>query len=408
MSRPGTVLVLYHRPSQWWFKDAPTVREHIHAFRRHSRFGVWEVNTDLGFHAGLDRVEPGAIVLHYSLFGSGRYKLDEPTLRWLRARRDALKIAFFQDEHHFCRKRFAFVNELAIDLVYTHVSPRHIPAVWGRYAPTTRAVFNLPGYVHDGLLAAARRFALPVGDRSIDVGYRGRGLPPHMGAGSQEKRVIGERFRALAADTPLRIDIATDEGSRIYGDDWYRFLGRCRATLGVEAGVSYMDLEDECQAEYERLRAAGRDPTLEELQSGALGRWDGRIPYRTIGPRHFEAAAFRVCQVLFEGEYSGAMAAGTHYVPLARDFSNFGDVVDTLRDPDAVRAITDRAHADLIASGRYGYARFVHSFDDELAAHGLRQELDADERRAMDGALRRGRVRRRVGREVRRLRYLRT
>jgi hypothetical protein len=382
------------------------VREHIHAFSRYSRFAVSEINTDYGFPPGLEDVEPGAVLLHYSLFGSGNYKLDERYMAWLRARSNTVKIAFFQDEFYFCRQRFGFVNEAAIDVVFTHVSPQHIPEVWGRYTPSARAVFNLPGYVDDGMLAAARRFARPDAEREIDVGYRGRALPAHMGAGSQEKRVIGERFKELAAGSGLRLDIETSEEHRIYGDDWYRFLGRSRATLGVESGVSFMDLEDECHAEYVRLREEGREPTLEELQAGVLGRWDGNIPYRTLGPRHFEAAAFGVCQVLFVGEYNGIMQPGVHYVALAKDFSNFADVVAALQDRELCRRITERAREDLITSGRYSYASFVGEVDRELRAAGLRPQATSAERDAMSAAVRKGRMALKVRRRSERPRAL--
>jgi hypothetical protein len=394
---------MYHRPTFFWFKDAATVREHIHAPKRHSRFPVWEVNTDFGFPDGLEDVKFGAILLHYSLFGSGVYLLDERFRDYLR-RSGALKVAFFQDEFYFCQKRFAFVNEFGIDRVYTHVDPRNIPDVWGRYAPGTRAIFNLPGYVDDGLVAAAAKFARPDAERDLDVGYRGRPLPLHMGAGSQEKRVIGERFRDLAAPTDLDVDIETSEESRIYGDDWYRFLGRCRATLGVESGVSFIDLEDECHAEYvERKRELGREPTLEELQSGALGRWDGRIPYRTMGPRHFEAAAFRILQVLYDGDYNGVMKPMVHYVPLYKDFSNFDEVVRTIRDPEVRRRITDRAHEDLIASGAYTYERFVAGVDAELLDAGLDPVVPDEQRDAVTRSVRQHAARRRIMAELHRL-----
>lgn len=373
----------------------------MHSFRRHSRFPVWEVNTDYGFPSGLHSVEPGAIILHYTLFGSGDYKLDERYLAWLQSRSSAFIVAFFQDEYHFCRQRFAFVNDLAVDLVFTHVSPEYIPDVWGRYATGTRALFNLPGYVDDGLIAAAERFALPDDRRDLDVGYRGRPLPPFMGAGSQEKRVIGERFKQLAAATDLRVDIETAESARVYGDDWYRFLRRCRATLGVESGVSFMDLEDECYADYLRAREAGSEPTLEDLRAGALGRWDGNIPYRTLGPRHFEAAAFRICQVLFEGEYSGAMLPMVHYLPLAKDFSNFDFVVAALGDRELCRRLTQRAYEDLIGSGRYSYASLVERVDRELLDAGLRPATSRDEYRRVQRAVRKGAIRLRVRRRSR-------
>lgn len=213
--------------------------------------------------------------------------------------------------------------------------------------------------------------------------------------------MIGERFRELAAASGMRLDIETAEESRIYGTDWYRFLGRCHATLGVESGVSFMDLEDECHAEYLRLRDEGRDPTLEELQAGALGRWDGNLPYRTIGPRHFEAAAFRICQVLFEGEYSGAMAPMVHYVPLAKDFSNLHQVLEVLRDPRRRREIVERAHADLIASGRYSYARFIQEVDEQLLEAGLAPAAP-DARRSMSRAVNKHRLRRRARARTRR------
>jgi hypothetical protein len=400
MPRPGTVVVLYHRPSHLFFKDAATVREHIHSFKRFSRFPVWEVNTDLGFPPGLGDVEPGAVILHYSLFGSGIYQLDERFLDWLRRRNGMVKVAFFQDEFYFCRRRFAFVNDFGVDLVFTHVSPAYMPQVWGRYAPGVRAVFNLPGYVDDGLLAAARRFARPDAERDIDVSYRGRPLPRHMGAGSQEKRVIGDRFKELAEATTLRVDIETAEESRLYGAAWYRLLGRSRATLGVESGVSFMDLEDECHDEYARYRSEGREPTVEELDAGALGRWDGNIPYRTLGPRHFEAAAFRICQVLFEGEYSGAIEPMVHYVPLKKDFSNFAEVVAVIQDAERRRRITERAYDDLIASGRFGYAGLIETVDRELVDTGLSLERPARERKELHAALRRGHVRRSVRRRV--------
>jgi hypothetical protein len=399
VSRPGTVLVLYHRPTHAGYKDASTVREHIHSFKRYSRHPVWELNTDYGFPPALEAARPGAVILHYSIFGSGEYRMDDRFLAWLRDRSDALKVAFFQDEYYFCQKRFGFVNDYDVDLVFTHVSPEYIPQVWGRYTPRARALFNIPGYVDDGMLAAARRFALPDEQRDIDVGYRGRPLPAHMGAGSQEKRFIGERFKELAAGTGLRLDIETSIESRIYDDAWYRFLGRSRVTLGVESGVSFIDLEDECHAEYLRLLAErGSEPTLEELQSGALGRWDGTIPYRTLGPRHLEAAAFRVCQVLFEGDYSGALEPMVHYIPLKKDFSNFDEVLAAIRDADLRRQIVDRAHADLIASGRFSYAQFMSTVDAELTAGGLPDTVSVAERRAIDQALRKGALQRRLRR----------
>ncbi len=395
---PG-ILVVYHRPDYKLtprpFTDASTVREHIHAFAAHSRFAVWEVNTDLGFPGQLAKVHPAAVFLHYSLFSPFGYLIPNRMRKFLRSV-DAFKVAFFQDEFHYCRQRFDFVNELGVDLIYTHVHPEDIPNVWGRYTPGARARFNYPGYVDSAMVAAAQRFARPDAERDIDVGYRGRPLQPYMGSGSIEKVFIGERFKELAAATALNVDIDTGEEGRVYGDDWYRFLGRCRTVLGVESGTSYLDLDDEVLNDWKARTAAGRPVTLEALCEGPLGRIDHNFSYRTISPRHFEAAAFRICQVMFEGEYSGVLKPMVHYVPLKKDFSNFDQVVELIGDPRVREEIVENAHRDLIRSGDYSYERFVADVDQDLLTAGLESAIEAGERALLDAALRRGRVRRRV------------
>ena len=385
----GTVVLLYHRPAVPWFEDAAAVIDSIESFRRYSRFPVWEVNTDLGFPRELDGAPVGAIVLHYSLFHSTGYKLDEGFRRFL-AGTGAYKVAFFQDEHHFCRQRFAFLDEYAFDCVFTCLEPSEFGKVYGRYTRVPRLVSHLPGYASQTMIEAAERFARPNDLRPIDVGYRGRSLAPYMGRAALEKREIAERFDQLAAGSGLRIDVTAREGERMYGDDWWRFLGSCKGTLGVEAGVSVFDLEDEAYRKYHR-RALEGPVTIEELERGPQGRLEGNVYYRTASPRHLEAAAFGVCQILYAGRYSGVMEPGIHYLPLRKDFSNLKEVLEEFRDPYARRRITSAARRDLIDSGRWSYERFVRSvFDQVLIEAGLHAEVDSQATLAIDRALRAG------------------
>jgi hypothetical protein len=372
MKKVNGILVLYDHPLR---PDAPTIMEHVDAFERHSRFPVWSVNTALGFPKTLGELDFGVIMLHYSLFGWVPFKLDEYFERYL-AQSRAYKIAFFQDEFQFCRERFAFLDRYDVDCVYTLLEESEWAAVYRRHTSVRKLVYTIPGYVSADLVARANEKTRPDAERQIDIGYRTRTLWPTVGRGGLEKVEIGRRFAELARTSGLKLDIALDEESRIYGPAWFDFVANCRGVLGVEAGVSIFDTTGEVHDAYERLIEAEPAIGIGELRERLLDRWEDNIYYRTISPRHFEAAAFRVCQILFEGKYSGILEPMVHYLPLKKDFSNFDEVIRGFRDPELRQTLTDNAHRDLIASGAYTYERFVQSFDDELLAAGLSPAVD--------------------------------
>lgn len=351
---------------------ASNMLEHVHAFRTYSSFPVWEVNAHLGMPEGLREFDFAAIVLHYSLFGWLPFSLPEEFRAYLAAATSSYKVAFFQDEYRWWQKRAEVLNHLHVDCVYTCLEPAYFPQTYGRFTNVPRIETTLPGYVTDDMVSRAERFARPDAEREIDVGYRGRQAYGYMGKGAHEKHEIGARFREEAAGEGLALDIETAEHERIYGNDWLRFLGNCRAVLGVEAGTSIFDVDDEIIPRYEALRASCPDLPYEEVYRRVLEPHDGTgIKYRTVSPRVFEAAATRSCQILFEGRYSGVLRPMAHYIPLRKDFTNLPEVLRLFRDDGLRRELTDNCHRDLIASGTYGYRSFVAEFDAGLVAAGV-------------------------------------
>jgi len=398
--RSGGVLVLYFSHG---LPFAENVVEHAKSFKRYSRFPVWNVNTRFPFPPALAELDFAAIILHYSLFGSSTgplgpilgtplYLLNQDHVAFLRTSA-ARKVAIFQDELSFGRARWNFSNEFGIDCVYTCLEPSEWDKTWRRYTSVPDLRTTLPGYVDDGLIEVGRRFAKPADRRSVDVGYRGRPIPIFMDT-SREKTLIGERFNELAGGSALRLDVSVEEGDRIYGDDWYRFLADSRTTLGVESGGSVVDCEDEVRNDYERLVVEQGEVTLDDLRRTSLARWDNLIRYWLIGPRHFEAAALRSCQVLFEGSYSGAIEPFEHYIPLRKDFSNLDEVLSLVRDRRACEEIAERAYGRLIASGEFSYRSFIAGVDRDLLEAGLTPEIERREARTIRRAWRRGRRRR--------------
>lgn len=366
---PG-VLLLYRRPISRWFRDASTIDEHIAAFGRHSRYAVHSHNTELGYPSGLDSARFDAVVLHYSLFGGGaegypfslRFEriLDESTYT----------VAFFHDEHTHCGQRFEFLNRHRIDCAFTCLEEPEFGAVYGAHTEVPTLVSHLPGYVSESLEELAP--APPEAERPLDVGFRARPLAPYMGP--DDKAEMARGFAERAAGTGLATDISVSDESLLPGESWFEFMGSARAMLGVESGTRTFDLEDEVLRDFERAAAECGGPgnvSLGDLDREVLDRWTDKIRYRTIGPRHFEAAAMRVCQVLFEGRYSGLMEPMRHYIPVAKDFSNFDEVVDRIRDEDLRRELAANAHSDLIASGEHTYAALIAKLDAVLGEAGI-------------------------------------
>lgn len=386
------ILLLYHH---YLFHNAPTIMDHIKAFARHSKFKVWSINTELGFPEGLRKLRFQIIVLHYSLFGPF-YLLNEAYMNYLEESRSSYKIAFFQDEYRYCKKRFQFINRFRINCVYTLLEPDWFTQTYQKYTKVPKIVYTLPGYASRDLASIAGEMSRPFHKRRIDIGYRARQLSFYMGKGAQEKHQIGVEFKKRAEGLGLKMDIETAEQKRIYGNRWYRFLSNCRAVLGVEAGVSIFDVEDKVRIECERLTEKNPVISFEEVSEKVLHAWEGNIPYRTISPRHFEAATLRVLQILFEGNYSGIMQPMVHYIPLKKDFSNFSDVLNILKDDASCHDIIENAYRDLIGSGRYSYKMFIEGFDQKLQEDGYNSEIDADEIRGVNQLLEQGRIKRQI------------
>lgn len=388
------ILLVYHHPLR---QGASTIMEHVNAFKKYSHFNVWDVNTELGFPEGLKRAQFKTLVLHYSLFVPPRYYLDENFLNYIDMCPHTYKIAFFQDEYRFCQQRFAFINRFKIDCVYTLLEPQYFSHVYQKYTKVGKLIYTLPGYVSEDLIAVAQKMTKSEKDRKTDVGYRARQLSFYMGEGAQEKHQIGIRFRERANASGLKTDIETDERRRIYGRRWHEFLANCRAVLGVEAGVSIFDLEDKVRIECERLISESPRISFNEVSKKVLQPWEQNVPYRTISPRHFEAAAFRVCQILFEGDYSGVMQPMVHYIPLKRDFSNLGDVIRMFKDQKFRSRLVENAYRDLIASGEYSYSKFIaESFDPSVPDSQSNSRTAGDELWGVAALLRKGAHRRKL------------
>jgi glycosyl transferase family 1 len=350
------------------YSDAPTagtVTDHLNALgtlSRH-RFRQRRIKGNLPDFLDLSRFD--GVILHYSVIACQEYYVS-PSARARLARFRGLKAIFIQDEYRFVDRTIAAMRDLGINLLFTCVPESEIEKVYPEQAlPNTVKQNVLTGYVPPHLPSrAVPSFAA----RPIDIGYRGRKLPPHLGRLAQEKRWIGERVAAAAPAYGLVTDISCREEDRLYGERWVDFIANCKAVLGVESGANVFDFTGELEEKISAHISQSPRTSFNEIERLYLSGKEGRIRLNQISPRCFEAAALRTLMILYEGEYSGILEPWRHYVPLKKDHSNMAEVVAILRDPARASEIIERAYREIALNSRYSYAFAVKVVDDAIDA----------------------------------------
>jgi hypothetical protein len=95
--------------------------------------------------------------------------------------------------------------------------------------------------------------------------------------------------------------------------------------------------------------------------------------------------------VLYEGRYSGILQPRRHFMPLRKDFANFAEVRDFLRDHRRMQEMADRTFEEIARNPAYSYRRFTERFDAEveqaIASRGLQPPTRAYSRARSLGQL---------------------
>ena len=357
-----------------------TVYENIALWQRLSEFelqivNLWPTRGDrLCLPEGLDLNEYHGIVLHATV----SYAFDNLEALDLQLARpfeqyDLVKVLMKQDEQRMPARFAEYLGRKRFDLLLTCVPEGELPKVYPR-AQVGEIIFVnvLTGYVMPAMRDMATAWSR---SRPIDIGYRGSIQPLSFGRLGFEKRKIGyDVSRALERRSGMRLDISSRGEDRINGSAWMDFLSASQATLGVESGSNLFDFEGSVEAWCRGYEASLPiiDRLSEEFYRMAdreyLWRFEGNVEYAQVSPRHFEAAAARSLQILYEGRYSDIFLPGKHFLPLARDLSNLDQVIDTLRDERQCCEITERAFAEIIHEARYSCEAFVANVDAALDA----------------------------------------
>ncbi len=343
-----------------------TILDHLYSFERYS--GQRCFYLDLATQKVTRQLLqiPFDLIIFHTIFFSARWNLEmfQAIVKKVRPLKNtpAVKVAIPQDEFYRMSVVCDFINEFGVEHVFSVAAP----SGWGKIYRTvdlSKVKFHqvLTGYLEKRTLERISRTAKTVRDRKLEIGYRAWRAEPWLGRHGYLKTQLAEVFKQEAASRGVKADISTRAEDTLHGDSWYKFLFRCKYTIGVEGGASILDWDGSVRERTERYVAQHPEAKFEEVRAACFPGLEGSLGLFAISPRHLEACATKTCQVLIEGDYNGVLVPGKHYIELKRDFSNLENVFAQLENESLRTTIVESAYRDVVASGNYLYDGFVES-----------------------------------------------
>lgn len=343
---------------------------HLLCWGRYSKYRVVYINVAFNVPWRLLRqLDIGAIIfdtIFLSMHWSPRYFTERAAECMPVRELSCLKIAIPQDDF----VNIAIVEDFLESIGVTHLLTCAGKDDWPRIYPSlansgAKIQTVLTGYVDETRLPHIS--ALTKAPRPIDLGYRAWKNPYWLGEHGQKKVAIAERVAPAARRRGLVVDIKnTAADAFLIGDEWFRFLGSCRAVLGTEGGASLVDRDGRIMERVESYVRQHPDADFYEVREKCFLDKDHTIRLFVLSPRHLEACMTRTCQLLLEGEYGGVLKPWRHYIPISEDYSNIDQALDALQDDELVEGIAERAYEEIVASGKWTYKTFVRYIEKSI------------------------------------------
>ena len=354
------ILIIYSSSQTY----TSTVFEHLNSFSKYSIFKYSYAD-----YSELDKPYVNishfdAFVIHYSVrlaFG----QLNTYSLAKLSDFK-GLKVLFIQDEYDHTSALKTIMKIIGFNLVFSVVPKKHLQFIYPhKEFPNTRFINNLTGYAPDLINLNAKK-NIPPSKRKLIVAYRGRTLPIWYGQLGFEKKEIGERVKEYCESRGIDCNISWDEASRVYGNDWYKFMRSAKTMLGSESGSNVFNWDGSLEIKVHNYRKLNRKLSDVQVYKKVIKSLEIEGLMNQVSPRIFEMAALKTTMILFEGGYSNTISPYKHYLPLKKDFSNLEHIFEMIKDDALVDKIADNAYRDLISTGKYSYQNFIAMVDQQI------------------------------------------
>ena len=283
--------------------------------------------------------------------------------------------------------KLSWLKDIAPDVIATQLP---LEAGEWLYGSIAAQVVALPHALNPNVFHPT----VPQAERPIDIGARSYRYLAYLG--DDDRNRLHDFFATQRFDPPLALDLSTE--ARYDRAGWAAFLNRCKATISTEAGSWYLEHDDATVLairDYAALESGwvlradsplqhlarrlpyGVKAMLRRFLRGAMLRHEAlgaeRLDFaevhrrffagrplapaysKCISSRHFDAIGCKTLQIMFPGRFNDILEAGEHYLALAPDFSNLGEVLALLKDTSARQAIVNRAFEHVMSAHTYAH-----------------------------------------------------
>lgn len=364
------ILVLYRSVAE----KRKTMDDHLYSFKRYVK-GVefFYCEFFIKLPSFLKLIKWDGIILHYTLLASRWDKeIWQLPIENITAigELSGFKVAMPQDEYAEITELQNLFRNCKIDTVFTCLYPIDYDKIYPLDKTGLKYRFTTyTGFVDESTRSVIQKLSQEVKSRDIDIGYRARNVPFWLGRHGQIKRLIATETLKAPNEPNLKLDISIDPKDVFYGDDWVRFLLRCRCMFGCLGGASLYDPEGMVRRNVEEYIQMNPNSTFDEVEQKFFPKRDFTLSLFALSPRHFECAITKTCQILVEGDYQGIFIAGRHYIELKKDFSNLREVFEKAADAKYCELLAETAYREIAMSEKYTYQAFANQVVDHIKEH---------------------------------------
>jgi len=362
MQNSPYILIIYHQAD---YPTRSTVLDHLYSFGHHANARCFYLNIAIRNVPDHFMSIPFDLVIFHTTFLSIRWHRQTfiEAVKKVHALKEmpVIKVAFPQDEFINMDLVCDFIQEFNIQHVFSVADSSQWPILYPNIDQKSVQFHSvLTGYLNPKTVARIQQMGSATSDRPVDIGYRAWRAEPWLGRHGFLKTRIAEEFQRAAPSHHLSTDISTRSEDTLFGDDWLRFLLRCRYTVGVEGGASLLDWNGSIREKTQDYLERHPNAPWSEVEGACFSGLEGQIDLRALSPRQLEACATHTCQVLVEGVYSDVLKAGVHYIAIKKDLSNIDTVLDQMSNKTLRSQIAETAYRDIVASRRYEYPHFIN------------------------------------------------